>query len=316
MSDSTREELIKKIKTLNETIWERKITKNVIDLWIQNFNLTKFPEKERCYALYLLSQFMFFGENEVREMLKSLYRDLYKYPIISEIRKKNKDTTDIKLIEAEFKKILESTKFIGAGQPSGSGSFLSYSFRQQNSLPEKSFTTTADIINKNTEGEESLRFPQVTRYIFIDDLIGSGSQATKSLKEIVLKIKSINSEIHIKYLVLFAHQKGLKKISEETEIDQVKAVFELDDSFRCFNKEKSRYFVNYQEDFDQNFAKKFCRDYGKKLYPGNPLGYKNGQLLLGFYHNTPNHTLPIFWSEGKDNFPWNRIFSRYGKGKR
>jgi hypothetical protein len=37
--------------------------------------------------------------------------------------------------------------------------------------------------------------------------------------------------------------------------------------------------------------------YGKKLYKNHMLGYKDSQLLLGLEHNTPNNTLPIFWSE-------------------
>jgi hypothetical protein len=49
--------------------------------------------------------------------------------------------------------------------------------------------------------------------------------------------------------------------------------------------------------------------YGKKLYKNHMLGYKDSQLLLGLEHNTPNNTLPIFWSEEE----WSPIFKRYGK---
>ena len=53
---------------------------------------------------------------------------------------------------------------------------------------------------------------------------------------------------------------------------------------------------------------------GNDLEPNSPLGYKNGQLLLGFAHNIPNNTLPIFWSDGRQHSPWTPLFPRYRKG--
>ena len=38
------------------------------------------------------------------------------------------------------------------------------------------------------------------------------------------------------------------------------------------------------------------------------LGYKNTEALVAFYNNTPNNTLPIFWTDVEDNkalFPRN-----------
>ena len=45
---------------------------------------------------------------------------------------------------------------------------------------------------------------------------------------------------------------------------------------------------------------------------GNSLGFKDCQLLLGFNHNTPDNTLPIFWYDEK-NYNWYPIFKRYKK---
>ena len=57
---------------------------------------------------------------------------------------------------------------------------------------------------------------------------------------------------------------------------------------------------------------KMTEGYGKKLFPAHPIGYEDGQLLLGFTHNTPDNAPPIFWDEGR-NTPWAPIFVRYDK---
>ena len=61
------------------------------------------------------------------------------------------------------------------------------------------------------------------------------------------------------------------------------------------------------------FAEQMCRFYGSSLVPGDPFGYDNGQLLIGFHHNTPDNTLPIFWYDEPGGTSWTPIFKRYPK---
>ena len=53
-----------------------------------------------------------------------------------------------------------------------------------------------------------------------------------------------------------------------------------------------------------------CEKYGSTLWNMHPLGYKDGQLLLSLFHNTPDNTLPIF---GVENTTWTPIFKRFHK---
>jgi hypothetical protein len=69
--------------------------------------------------------------------------------------------------------------------------------------------------------------------------------------------------------------------------------------------------VKPPEWFDLDKLKQIAHSYGS-LLSGHPLGYKDGQLLLGFAHNTPDNTPPIFWSEGHRE-PWSPVFIRYDK---
>jgi hypothetical protein len=53
-----------------------------------------------------------------------------------------------------------------------------------------------------------------------------------------------------------------------------------------------------------------CKKYGDELWAMHPLGYKDGQLLLSLFHNTPDNTLPVFWAESAN---WQPIFKRFHK---
>ena len=106
---------------------------------------------------------------------------------------------------------------------------------------------------------------------------------------------------------------GLDNVAAQTMVDRVDAIFELDESFKCF-AEESRYFRNAKEGIDKNFCKKLCEKYGTERCKDakSPLGFDNDELLLSFFHNTPNNTLPIFWTDEKGWYPlFNRSIKIY-----
>jgi len=118
-----------KIKTLNETIWEGRATDPKITEWLDNFALSSGAGlDERLHALFLLSNFMYFGDREIRGLLKAMYRDLYRYPIVEHVRRTNRDTLDSNVIDPLFTAQLGATRFLGVGNPSESGSHLSIIF--------------------------------------------------------------------------------------------------------------------------------------------------------------------------------------------
>jgi hypothetical protein len=302
-----------KIKALNETIWESKAPNPKVKQWLDNFS-GKSGEKygEQVHALYLLSHFIYFGEKEIRELLRSLYRDLFKYPIIKDIRERNRDTLDSLLVEREFDKELKATRFLGLGNPAESGTHLLYYFRQENALPENLFIHGHEIFKRYGDtGNLELRSNIVKRYVFIDDLCSSGSQASRYSKELLEDLKELKPDVKIMYYPLFGLQKGLGKL-KNTKFDSVEAVFMLDDSFKIFSV-CSRYFITDEKYISKEFAHKMCEKYGDQIFPSHPLGYKKNQLLLGFHHNIPNNTLPIIWSEGTTKKEWSPIFRRYQK---
>lgn len=309
-----RERLLNKIQVLNETIWEHRTRMPEVTSWLSNFgDSTPDAANEQLHALYLLSNFMYFGSRPMRELMKALFRDLYKYPVIADIRRSNADTTDSALIESLFHQELHRTRFIGIGNPSESGCHLLYYFRQENGLPKSLFIHSHQIFERyGRTGPVALRSPDVKRYVFIDDLCGSGTQAIQYSEDILEDLKHNSPDAIAAYCVLFATADGLKKVKDDTKFDSVQAIFELDDSFKCFGP-RSRYFTGAGRAIDAAFAQAVCQRYGFRLWSQHPLGYDDGQMLIGFHHNIPDNTLPIIWHTGSSAAPWRPIFRRYPK---
>jgi hypothetical protein len=314
-----------KIYAYYQTIWREKLRDGVdqTEEWLNNFSDVDEgrQEKERINMLYLLSRFMYFGNDEVRELLTSLYRDLFKYPIIESIRRKNSNTTDFDFINREFQKELNNTRFLGVGNPSESGVHLLYYFRQECQLSRKFFINTSDIFKttqktkrllyKTTKTylKSEIRDKSLKRYVFIDDFCGSGSQASIYLKQIVENIKFEIPDIEVNYLMLFGTEHGINEVRKLDLFDDVEAVFTIDETFKAFSDE-SRYFkISQGDNIDKDFSRETAIKYGTNLY-FEPLGFNKCELLLGLFHNTPDNSLPIFWSEKND---WKPIFKRYHK---
>jgi hypothetical protein len=173
--------LHEKLKILSESVWDRHHSLPHIDEWASQFpEAQDVPDDERIQALYLLTNFTYFGQKEIRALLVSLYRDLFRAPIIRSIRKNLGDTSDLTVLTTEFDRTLFQTRFLGVGNPSESGAHLLYYFRQENALPKSAFINSHEIFNRTSNGGApvmAVRDSQIYHYVFIDDLCGSGTQA-------------------------------------------------------------------------------------------------------------------------------------------
>jgi hypothetical protein len=210
------DDLIDKIKVLNERLWEGRASLDRIEAWLRNFN-GESESTERLHALFLLSQFLFVGHREMREMLRAMYRDLFQYPIVSSLRRESNDTVDLELLKNLYQKALMRTRFLGVGNPSESGCHLLYYYRQENALSKQHFIHTHEIFSRTgVASRPALRAPNVTRYVFIDDFCGSGTQAVDYSREIVRDIKDLDPAITVAYYVLFATDHGMKHVRESS----------------------------------------------------------------------------------------------------
>lgn len=332
------EKLYKKIQMLNDILWDNRVLKPSIEEWLKNFE----EEEERDEALYLLSKCMYFGHSNIRAILRSLYRDKFRATLIQEIRADLGGTMDGMIIENEFGKRLSRTRFLGVGNPSESGVHLLYYFRQENRIPRKLFVNTDELFA--SDGGEVVKMSDkhkdVDRIVFIDDLCGSGSQATGNygVKPCVEKLRQLKNAPKVSYLMLFGTTDGIRVVRNATVndsavklFDEAEAVMELNESYKCFS-EKSRYFKDEQREQKEK-TREMVYKYGKELInkiidkdysrvleekerkdkiEHSALGYGDCQLLLSMHHNTPNNTLPILWFD-EDDAVWTPIFKRYNK---
>lgn len=307
--DNNRYDVLeRKIKILHNTAWRDKWAwdSDQLTKWLSNFK----DDDERLYAMFLLSKFMYFDNETIRELMVRVYEDLYKRPIIVSIRKKNGGTMETHFIESEFNKVREKTRFLSIGNPSESSAHLLYFFRQENYLQRNLFVSPHELFNHSINGDEitaTLLVDGIDYLVLLDDFCGSGTQATTFHDSVVRFIKKEAPQIHISYFSLFAIEEGLNRV-RGLSFDQVESIFVLDESYKCFSN-NSRFFIENKDKDLKNVCKEMCERYGKE-FGSDPLGYKDGQMLLGFHHNTPNNTLPIFWQEKKG---WHPMFKRFVK---
>lgn len=316
MTKERRDTLIRQVKILNETIWEGKANEQSIDRWLSNFGDSPVDESDdKLCALYLLSRFTYLGSREIKESLKALYRDLVIYPIVANLRRTLDNTEDLEVLSAHLHDELKKTRFLGAGNPSESGSHLLYYFRQENQLGTKSFIHALEAMNLldaevSNEVTTNTHAGSKYRFVFIDDFCGTGKQAVRYAGKVVGELRKRSVNCQIEYYVLAGTSAGLAHVRESAGFDRVGCVIELDSSFRCFEND-SRYFDDKDVEGRQK-SRSVCEHFGSIVCSRHPLGYESSQLLVAFFHNTPNNTLPIFWAESRET-PWNAIFRRYPK---
>lgn len=280
----SEEELFKKLMLTSDIAWKKDFSKDDIEDWLSNFKGDVFDVAyERQIALWLLSNYVYYNMDEVKHLCKTLFRDFIHYMLINE--KKEQD------IENSLKDILNESIFYPLGAAGESGAYIMYYFRQVNKLHKEMII-------------QSDKLPNIKNKIFVDDVTISGKQAEKYLKEYI----DVDKKIFL--LTLISTYESIELL-EKKNIKVISCII-LDERSKCFSK-KSDMFNGYENKLDD--CKKFAIEYGGKsliLHDVKmpPLGYKDGEYTFGFFYNTPDNTLPIFWA---DNSNWKPIMKRYEK---
>lgn len=309
-----RVELEGRIRELINHAWDNEVRWPEIENWVTNFNGSYHSkDQEQLHAIYSITQYMYFGRRLVREMLKSLFRDHFCSPIKQRIRRNFNDTLDFQLIAKFFDQELINTRFIGVGNPSESGAHLLYYFRQVNGLSKDLFCDLHSIaqvkVDNNRNPSYIISDNSIKRIVFFDDIVGSGTQASDYLGRCIQDLKKNSPTLDIKFMSLFSTTEGLAKLNASKVFDgNAMCLFELDNTFKCFDV-NSRYFQNPPEWFKLGVMKDVLIKYGATISRKFPLGYKDGQLLISFSHNTPDNVPPVYWHSGI----WKPAFLRYHK---
>lgn len=323
MQEDTFSFLKSRITVLNARSWENKLQWNTVKRWLGNFDggSGHSQDVEQLHALFLLSQFMYFGGREVRVLLKALYREMIVVPFVQRARVSLGGSRSLDPIKDELENLLNATKILGIGNPSESGPHLLYFFRQENSLSKDHFMSSSEIVEATRDGSggftRKIRHAAVTDYFFIDDVCGSGDTAKKFSRTVLEEIESLvgKGKVNFHYYSIFATQDGIKEVRDNTVFgENCGAIYELDGTFSTLSQD-SRFLKNPPHDIDPAVVRDVCLHYGQRLWPGFPSGYDGNELMLGFGHNTPDNTLPIFWGHPDHyaSIPWEPAFHRHLK---
>ena len=244
-----------------------------------------------------------------------MFRDLFRYPIVQNLRRQLHGTRDVIRLHNRFAKELKSTRFVGMGNPAESGTHLLYYFRQVNGLHSNLFPHQHELLTGHMLDANTALVPGLKRIVFIDDLCGSGRQSIKYSRTVLPDLKAIadrtDRSIECQYLVLFGTEAGLAKARAASAFDVVGAVTELDATYMTFGT-VSRVFRQPPPHIDQEQSRRLAVGYGTELSKAAPLGFGDCQLLLAFHHNVPNNSLPILWW-GEAQRGWKPAFPRYAK---
>lgn len=282
----TEDYLFDQIKLTIEHSWHNQLSRSDIETWLANFTGEVYPKKyEQRLALWLLTNFVYYNEHELRHLCRELFRKF-----VHDLTQRT--DSDLEQLISLIPSAISHTRFQPLGRPGESGAFVLYFFRQENNLAVSVFGSSQD--------ESSV----ADNLVLVDDVTISGNQA-------IAYIEDVRKESHryeqMYLLTLLATQDAIDRLAH-LGVTVIHCIT-LDPRSRAFESESSS-FQEFATDLGP--CREIAEAYGARLYPAHPLGYQCGQYLFGFYHNTPNNTLPIFWSEASN---WKPIFSRYHKAK-
>lgn len=277
----TNEQMFSTLHKTIEKSWRSDIDLTRINQWLDNFKGKVYDsESERRLALWLLCNFTYYSSDDINHLCRILYNKFLHDLIIRE-----------GVTVSEVENLLKSVSFSSVGSASESGGLILYHFRQEANLTLDRFFYPTDM-----------PYDENSILVYVDDsTLGGGTCLRHFYKNIEGKPNK-----HIYYLTIMASEEAVKKLEEKGIIVIYCSL--LDGRNKCFG-ENSVIFHRFPE--LRECCKKMAEDYGLEIIdsPVKPLGYNNGEFCFGFYYNTPNNSLPIFWSIKN----WVPIFTRKEK---
>lgn len=265
--------------------------------------LGQFSPGDKKFALRLLERLDFRDTEEIRRLCMTAHQNL-------------------------VNKITEQTAsdafYVAVGHPAKSGSHVLYYYRHENlsnlkikerEKGETVFLSVYDLPHAGylTSFDKRKDFYRQRKIVLVDDIIGSGKQFNEEFEQLLeflpfLRERDFHDTVY--YVALLALPKGIEKITRKYRQmgDRICIGEELSESHQAFSK------VIFPDSKEMRKAKSSVKkiSLAKDLYfdksgKPRPFGHHNDALLIAFEHNTPNNTLPIFWSKSNG---WTPLFER------
>jgi hypothetical protein len=185
----------------------------------------------------------------------------------------------------------DNTLYAGVGSASKSGGMMAYYYRLAVDLPEADFFTS-------DEGEQ-IDFAHIDNIVLVDDVIGTGKTVAGEVERIAKEVYSLVKTRNIYVLAVAGYEDGMEHVIRESGATVVAALeYSAHDTVSSLDS----LFYKDQSIEDRELLRTTIQRYCRAISTSD-LGFGKVGGLLVFEHNTPNTTLPIIWSRGKNWFP-------------
>ena len=268
------------------------LTEDRIRAWVNQVE----SNVERRLLFKLLENLRFVSEPQVNEAFENVYRRIVdRLPVFTQ-RKRSQRRGDILVT------FMDGAAKSGAQYAS---QFAKSNFiLQRNVVPPERLSSTFKKAAK--EGHD------IAAVIIVDDMLGTGNSLKENMEthDTVMKNLEIGLSVPLFLCVFCATVEGESKVRNYLNRafnDSDLYVYEtLDDSHYAFGDDLGFWDSTSQK----SKAKSLLTDLGVKVDRKRPFGYSDQGLLLTFYRNCPNNSLPILHGNGRGASSWNPIFPR------
>lgn len=169
----------------------------------------------------------------------------------------------------------ENCFITGFGNAGKSGDIILYDFSHTVDINHSKITKTWEL---NT-------LPENSTIIFVEDIIGTGTQSVDYIQN---KVNQILKPSHEPYLLsLCATPQGIEYVTNNTHFKILPGII-LDESKQHYN-DLSHVFTKEE--------KKKIKLANNRLKKAGAFDFDLG-LMLAFYFTIPNNSMPIFWKDG------------------
>lgn len=168
------------------------------------------------------------------------------------------------------------------GSEGKSGSKIAYEFRHTKLVNENKFINAWDLT----------RLPESSTVIFVEDLIGTGTQSTEYILDKLNLLLNPSSDPFL--LTICATSEGIEKVRSETNFKVINGIELFENEYQHFS-ENCNYFNAKEKEkllhLNNNLKKAGRRDFDKGL-------------LVTFHYSPPNNSMPVLW---KHNYTYTTL---------
>lgn len=281
------------------------LTKVDIDRWIGNFR--ELSEEEQMLVYKLLSNIIYYSENDLIEILKEGVYKCVAYETILEQQKNIKFNLSQKALKNIYEEELKQSCFVpllDSDSPHESGNYMARLMVQQGIIANEQ----SMFIEKVPEALEQTNYK---RLIIVDDCVGSGHQLSDfwnykkiNVEGVELSIKELCAKYNINasYLTLCGYNNSIDTLQASFPDLRIFCIRSLSDKQRVFSQT-----TYVWKDLDElqkakNLFETLATGAGFSLY-----GYNDLDFAFIMHKTIPDWSLPLFWKENSD---WKLLMRR------